>query len=372
MKHILLYVPSMGVGGVENVVLQLCKGINRKEFKVSLICLYSDMDALISQVPTDVDVYFVGRSTDKKTPSLLLQYVGKLKRIIRKLSPDIIHSHGASGAFLYLAIAVRLSRIHCAVVRTIHFNGFFFLKKTLKDRLRLLADTVATYLSRSAVCAVSDDAAYTVQACYPRKRIHVIENGIDVENTFNPELFKTVPKIPDSVVYVSRLCEGKGHKILLSAWETVVKVVPHSRLFLIGDGLLRGTLEEIVAERELQSSVSFVGQTAEVAKYLSISEIAVFPSESEGFGLSLLEDMAMCLPVVASDIPAFRHIATDGEDVLFYDMYNEEDLAKKILLLLSNEELRLRIGVRARQTAERYTINQMIHNYEALYSEVAE
>ncbi len=100
-------------------------------------------------------------------------------------------------------------------------------------------------------------------------------------------------------------------------------------------------------------------------------DVFVFPSTSEAFGNSLIEAMAMSRPVVVSDLESFREFMTDGADGLFFRTGHADDLTRTLIPCLENEEIRIRLGARARITVqEHFTVERMIDVTEALYRDL--
>ena len=114
------------------------------------------------------------------------------------------------------------------------------------------------------------------------------------------------------LVNVSRLVAGKGHEDLLRAFAAVRAQAVDAVLVIVGDGDRRGTLEQLAAELDVTHAVFFTGSRDDVPEVLVAGDIFVFASESEGFGIAVLEAMAASLPVVAFGLPAFEEFAVDG------------------------------------------------------------
>ena len=94
----------------------------------------------------------------------------------------------------------------------------------------------------------------------------------------------------------------------------------------------------------------------------------MFPSESEGLSLGLCEMMVAKLPVIVSDIPAFKSIIKDEENGIFFDTYNPEDLANKIIRVLSDNEMSKKLGNNACECVKKnYSIDLMLNKYQNLY-----
>ena len=115
------------------------------------------------------------------------------------------------------------------------------------------------------------------------------------------------------LVMVATLEAHKDHATLLRAMPEVVRAIPSARLWLVGDGSLRATLEGLRNSLKLQDSVQFLGSCRDVPALLGQSDAFVLSTTAdEGFGTVLIEAMAAGLPIVASDVPACREVLGSG------------------------------------------------------------
>ena len=113
------------------------------------------------------------------------------------------------------------------------------------------------------------------------------------------------------------------------------------------------------------------GPVEDVVKAYQESSIFVLSSRFEGFGMVLIEAMACGLPVVSFDCPAGPdEIITDGVDGLLVPSGDVHALAEKLMLLMSDENLRRRLGQQARQTAQRYEMTTIANQWIALFEKV--
>lgn len=173
---------------------------------------------------------------------------------------------------------------------------------------------------QSSIVSVSANIKSYVDDNYPLNHSVLITNGIDSKKIINTNTTKESLGINVNGfigIYTSRLCEGKNHRLLIQAWGKVVGSYPSALLILIGDGPLRLECQDYCRELGISNNVLFTGSIPNVEDYLRIADIGVFPSESEGLSLGLCEMMAAGLPVVVSDIPAFRLMIQDGNNGIF-------------------------------------------------------
>jgi glycosyltransferase involved in cell wall biosynthesis len=178
-----------------------------------------------------------------------------------------------------------------------------------------------------------------------RVPIDIIPNGVDIQKfskspdeNRNSDLKREL-KIKDEkiVITTSRLVEKNGLEYLVRAMAGIES----AKLLILGSGELEEKLKKIAQELDLGSKISFLGdiKNEKIPDYLSISDIFVRPSLSEGQGISFLEAMAAGVPVVATPVGGITDFLIDGETGLFCQPKDPESIARKINILLSDNEL---------------------------------
>jgi glycosyltransferase involved in cell wall biosynthesis len=199
-----------------------------------------------------------------------------------------------------------------------------------------------------------------------KENIVFIPNSVNTDY-YSPPLSKTW-NYPLKILFVGRLSEQKGVDILLQAMEEVIGKGFNSFLTVVGDGPLRGKLEEQANVLKIREYVTFVGNTNDVIRYYHDSHILVVPSNWEGLPLVLLEGMGCGLPIVASDIGGIREVIQDGINGLLFPMGNEKELASKIIYLMQNSEAATEMGRISREKAVSYfSLTRNMQSYFELY-----
>ena len=141
-------------------------------------------------------------------------------------------------------------------------------------------------------------------------------------------------------------------------------------LLIAGDGPLRDKLEKLVKNLKLQDVVKFMGFRSDIPELLSVFDIQVIPSLTEGFPLCLAEAMAAKNAVVATQVGGMKDIGRDGDTVLFVPPKEPEALAEKILYLLKDEQLVQKMAESAALYSEvfdiKHSVKHLEHEYEKL------
>ncbi|WP_186279042.1 glycosyltransferase family 4 protein [Halorubrum ezzemoulense] len=205
-------------------------------------------------------------------------------------------------------------------------------------------------------------------------QLRVIHNGVDVEQIQNVISDTSVAK--DDIFRVctaARMVPIKNQSNLIRAFYLVNKQHPDSELILLGDGPLRGELEQLTAELQIEDHIRFKGNVPrrEVYEVFARSDVFAIPSHSEGFCVAAVEAMASELPVVASDIAVFHEVIQDGG--LFVDQTNPEAFAQGILALKEDEDKYQKTSMKAKQRATtKFSLDKCTNEYYRVYKDVLE
>jgi glycosyltransferase involved in cell wall biosynthesis len=204
------------------------------------------------------------------------------------------------------------------------------------------------------------------------KKLALISNGIEraAPCSIDPgALRKELSAEGPVVLFVGRLVKEKGLDRLLRAWAALPG---HEGMLLLiaGDGPLREDLESQTRALGLFPSVRFLGHQTDVTKLYSIAELFVLPSKTEGMSNSLLEAMAAGLPVVASNVGGNKDVIKDHESGFLVDWEDTKLCVGILLTVLSDTELRQRIGNAARRQVSAFAMDDVAERYRDLYQAV--
>lgn len=382
MKLRILHVnDSLGRGGREKMVLQLCNGVNRENFDVAFLSLSNKME-LIDGMKNDVKIYSLNYEDGKLGGvNLLLRslsIIGKLKKHLKEIAPNVIHVHSAFFLFLLITIAIRFSFCKVKVVRTIHTGGLFYSSKSLIDRFRVAVERFAIKLNPTYLIAISEQIVINNQRLFRKqaKGLIKIYNGIDL-SLFDSVKLKNIRKQwgckdEDILgVYVARFDDGKNQKWLVELWESLKKLgYQNIKLVLVGDGCNFREVKNLIEIKELEGNILCLGGLDYIPDVLNSCDFGLFPSDFEGFSVGLIEKMAAGLPVITSAIPPFREVISSGENGFVINICDKDKWLKTIIDLATNKVLREKIGENARQRSLDFSIKQTVLLHEQLYKKI--
>jgi glycosyltransferase involved in cell wall biosynthesis len=167
---------------------------------------------------------------------------------------------------------------------------------------------------------------------------------------------------------VANLRAEKGHDTLLSAARRVVRNQPEVEFLFVGDGPLRGALEDQVHASGLARNVRFLGERSDVAALLGAADLFVLPSRSEASPNSVVEAMAAGLPVVATRVGGVPELIESGVNGMLVPPDHPDALTAVLLDLIRRPTFALKLGRAARlQVEHRFSFERMVSAFAALY-----
>ncbi len=208
-------------------------------------------------------------------------------------------------------------------------------------------------------------------------KVRVIENGIEeLKPLEDRAAWRARLDVDDRsfvACMVANLHDNKDHKTLLNAWRRVVYEL-NANAVLVLAGRHFGAYQSLVAlaqELEIGDKVRFAGQVTDIAGLLSAADMGVFSSRSEGCPNGLLESMAAGLAVAATDIEGIRAVVGPENRRFLASVGDDEALARAILTLANDSDLRVTIGtMNRRRVRERYGAARMCEASAALLNDI--
>jgi glycosyltransferase involved in cell wall biosynthesis len=226
--------------------------------------------------------------------------------------------------------------------------------------------------------AVSDSYLNWEELLLGDTRRETIWNGTDIEairGTFHRSdtvLQEFTPFSSDDFILgtMGRLHKQKGYEYLIRVFPEMRPQTENIKLLIIGDGPKRDQLQTIAHQTGYVESIHFTGYVPNVYSFLPNFDIAVFPSQWEGFGLTPCESMASERPVIVTDIPPFREVIGDAGALV--EPESTSALAEEIISLIQNPKRRHKLGQAGYERAtEKFSIERTVEEYASLYRDLA-
>ena len=171
------------------------------------------------------------------------------------------------------------------------------------------------------------------------------------------------------LIHISNFRKVKRVEDVLRIFDVVRKTIP-CKLILVGDGPERPAIDKLCRELNTCSDIISVGKIANPKEVLAIADVFILPSETESFGLSALEAMAMKIPVISTNTGGIPELNIHGKTGYMSKVGDYKDMAKNTIELLLDENKFQQFRENAFEQAKKFDIETILPMYEKLYKEV--
>jgi glycosyltransferase involved in cell wall biosynthesis len=373
---IMRIIARLNIGGPAIHVSLLAAGMNSGGFSSQLVTGHigageGDMSYLaVDKGVAPIYINGLGREISWRDD---LTALWALIRLIAREKPHVVHTHTAKAGFLG-RLAAWVCRVP-VIVHTFHghtFHGYF---GPLKTRIFIFLEQVAGRMS-TIILTISDRLCEDLDRykIAPRDKIQVIPLGLDLDWLSDLDAVRgqlrrqlRIDRATPLVGIVGRLVPIKNHDLFLRAASKVIAQDARVRFVVVGDGELRGQLEDRVREFGLGGHVDFIGWRRDLREVYADLDILALTSDNEGTPVSIIEAMAGCVPVVTTAVGGIPDLLERGEFGQLVAAGGADPFASAILdrLQAGRDEKQLD---RARMAAlERYGSQRLIADLEKLY-----
>ena len=337
-------------GGVEVYTRMLIKH-TCKDFETVLICASEyNKDLLPANACTIYDVDVPREISVQRD----LKAVFKIRKIIKKESPDVIYCHssmaGAIGRIATMGLRGK-------VIYNPHGWSFDMAISPVKKTLyRFLEKILAMATDKIVTISEYEKRIALKNKICKKNKIEVILNGIDLEKCRSIKTEKTAfgYKESDFIIGCSaRLSEQKDPLLFAEVAGCIAAKLPEARFVWVGDGELREDFIAALKRKKVFDKTTVTGWVDNPYEYISIFDVAVLFSKWEGFGLCLAEYIALGKPVVATNVGAVSEIIQDGICGKLAESRNPERIADEIVAYKQCRDLK-DIRQKCRESSERF------------------
>ena len=351
----------MGIGGTEQVIFQLVNHADKTLFENSIACIEGEIGP-IGQKLRESGTRF---HTLQRVPGFDINLIKSVRALLTDKKIDIIHCHQYT-PYVYGVLAAFFH--NTKVVFTEH-GRFHPDRHSWKRRLinPLLGMTTTAITAISA--ATKEALAH--HEWFRKSAIQVVYNGIESTEVPSPSRQKNeLGLTEDHIVFgtITRFDQIKNLPMMITAFSKVYEENSHARLLLVGDGDQRSAAESLVASLSLDKAVIFTGFQTDTKKYMSMIDVYVLSSFSEGTSMTLLEAMSFSTCSVVTAVGGNVEIIKNNENGFVVESENTDQLANTMRLLSNNPELRQKMGKAAKATFSRkFALDQMVQSYKKIY-----
>lgn len=306
----------------------------------------------------------------------------KIKKILKEIQPDIVHTHASKAGLLGRMAAFSL-RIP-VVVHTFHghvFHSYFGKFKTsfFKQIERYLAKKSTGII---AISALQKHELADVHKIVNQEKIKVIPLGFDLQKfqegrIEKREAVRAQYKLSDdevAITIIGRLAPIKDHDYFLNVIEEVLKQTPQEiKVFIVGDGSEKNHIEDRVNKlnEAYPNRIMMTSWILDIATFIQGMDIVCLTSKNEGTPVSLIEAQAAGIPVISTDVGGVRDAMEDGKSGFVVKRENIETYIKNLRLLIEDDKLREKISIFGQKNAtEKFGYQRLVLEMEDYYKEL--
>ena len=354
---------NLGIGGLERVVVNLCKHLNKDMFEVSVCCL-SFRGPFAEELMSDGIPVFLSPHLTEATDYLAFW---KLKNILRSVNPHIVHTHNINAMF---------DGFFASILAGIPINIHTDHGRIFPDKMRymVLEGIISIFLDHIIVVSEQIKENLIHYEHIANKKITVVNNGIDGHRyDISIDIAKKKQELGlDSFTNIIglgvRLTQPKGITYLIQASPLILERYPQTAFVIAGEGDLMSALKKETRKFNVDSHFIFLGPRLDLNEILQLFDIYVLPSISEGFPLVILEAMAAGKAIVATNVGGIPLAINDCKEGFLVPPKDPQMLANKICELLGNEDKRIIFSKNAKQKFyNEFEVRHMIKEYEQIY-----
>ncbi|MFN5393436.1 MAG: glycosyltransferase family 4 protein [Planctomycetota bacterium] len=302
-----------------------------------------------------------------------------LQKHLTQLRPDVVHTHSAKAGILGRSVAWKL-KIPC-VVHTVHGAPFHPYQAWPVRKLYQICERWAARRCHRLISVADAMTDLLVEAkIAERSKFVTIYSGMDIEPFLNADqnrlqLRKDLGIRPEDIVVgkIARLFHLKGHQYLLACAQRVVQADPRIRFLLVGDGILRESLEKEIASMGLKNHFIFTGLVPphEIPDLIGAMDMLMHVSLREGLARALPQALLAGKPVISYDIDGAKEVVIEGQTGILLPPKSIQPLGDAILKLANDADLRTRLGLQGRLLCqERFGHQSMTKQIRRLYQQI--
>lgn len=291
---------------------------------------------------------------------------------------DVVHAHDFYTNIFGMA-AAGLARVPVRIASR--------RESAVRPQTQRFVERAAYRVAHAVVANCEDVRQQLIREGVPGRKVRTVYNGLDLARvqpaqTERREILKSL-NLPEGARFVTIMANMrahvrepepfcfKDHPTFLRAAKRVYDSVPDAAFIIAGEGELLDATRELARALGIADRTFFIGRCQDVGSLLSISDVCVLSSSSEGFSNAILEYMAAGRPVVATDVGGAREAIVHGVTGYLVPAGDHEQMAEHIISLLLDQESARSMGESGRHRVnEKFSTARQLQNIEGLYTEL--
>lgn len=362
---ILYFITTSNWGGASEHVFELCKYEEKLGNSVTFVT--GSKGELLNRIETipNVSTRVIDSVKRKISPLNDIRSVLVLRKLIKKINPDIIHLHSSKAGILGRLAA---SGLNCKVIFTVHGWSFTdgissrFRKKVFKYIEKIVAPLADLYI---CVSNYDKQIAYREKVLNPNKnKVVVVHNGAPLNKDCASFSTNNISKITKFIM-VARFSNQKDQIGLIKACG-LLSSEDKFRLTFVGSGPNLEKCKALVQKMGLENSIQFLGFKRNVNTYLKKNDVFVLSTHYEGLPISIIESMSVGMPIIASNVGGNKELVFNKKNGFLVN--NEKELVRALKYFIDNKKEIIRMGKNSQKIYLRdFTLSKNLNNIHKQY-----
>lgn len=331
-QNVLLFTRTMGLGGTENVVLQLCEILNPVVNKV-VVCSCGGVNE--KRLQTMGIKHYTIPDIEKKDLKTFFSTLSQVKKIVKKEEMTIIHVHHRMAAFYTVLIKMQN--------RCLKF--FATAHNTFTDKIGL---TRFSYKNAYIIACGKEVKSNLVNYYHlPEDKVVVIHNAIkSYKESIKPDSCLERLKKSGYIIVgnIGRLSKQKGMEYFIDSYDEVHASIDKVKYVIVGQGEDEVFLKQRVEKASNQDNIIFLGYRSDIQNIMAQMDYIVLSSLWEGFPLTPIEAFSVHKPVIGTAVDGTKEIIDNGKNGFLIAPRNSQEIAEKVIELAQNENRRMKMG----------------------------
>lgn len=358
--RIMHFVYGLVNGGVEKVLINYFSKIDKSKYDLSIVIQQNSEKKCERQFKKlGFTIY---RVPEKK---YIFKYFSSVNKLIKKISPDIIHSHMTEANFLPNFI----SKKNKVKIRISHSHSYL-PKCSLKNKFFLYIGKKVS----NVYFACSKEAG--IYAFGKSNDVKIIYNAFDISKYCYSDNIRKIKRKENNLngkfvlLNIGRMVEQKNQLRLLEIYKKYQLIDNNSELIIIGDGKLREKIVNKIDSLNLINNVTLINQTDDINGYMQASDCLIFPTKFEGLGITLVEAQASDLPVITSNVVPKEAKIDNNESYKLLDLKDNDNIWVKEIKKIKNKNIKRNKKINEIMNESHYNINNEYINLFNIYDEL--
>lgn len=356
---------NMGIGGTEQVIYQLVKNADNTVFENVIVCLDGEVGPIGQQLQNSGTQFHLLN----RVPGFDIGLINSVRKLIQSGNIDIVHCHQYT-PYVYGVLAALFTRAQVVFTEhgRFHPDRYSWKRRLINPLLELTTSSIV------AISAATKEALAEFE-WFQRDSIEVIYNGIETPTPTNTRHRNELKLTDEHIVFgtITRFDTIKNLPMMVRAFAKTHRMYPNAVLLLVGDGDQKPAIENMVEELGVNQAVIFTGFQTDTQKFMSMIDVYILSSFSEGTSMTLLEAMSLSICCVVTAVGGNVELIQNEVNGLVVESDNVQQLSDALIQLIDDEKTRVQLGVQAQKTFERnFALTQMIQSYCNVYLKITE